>query len=102
MGTSTSTFYNITADQYLTFVETIVDNTGSYVLTINYLAQGIYAATFLNIIKDVGCTCNCSYETFMQLLIGELFLAAANRFAIAPASVSAQNNIVAANLYINP
>lgn len=101
MGLTLTTPYGITADQWIQFVLTVVDNTGTFTVTKNYLAEGIYTALFLNIMKQLGCSCNCSQEAFENLFIGEIFLMTAERFAIGSAPISAENNIVAANLYIN-
>lgn len=101
MGTNTSQAYTISADGYFEFVETIVDVSGSHVLTINKVADGIYKATYLNIIKLVGCSCNCSNETFTSLFVGQLFDSAANWFGLFGQGVQAQNNVQAANTYIN-
>jgi hypothetical protein len=102
MGTSLTANYGITADAWFRFKLDVIDNNGSYEKIRDYLAIGIYSATFLNIISKVGCSCNCSHETFQELSIGELFLAAALRYALAGLSILAQNNIVAANTYLNP
>ena len=104
MGASLTATYAITADAMLQFILNVNDGAAE-TCTVNYLAQGIYAATYLNIIKLVGCSCNCSNETYQELSVAELFLAAANRFALGTFSVyaiSANNNIIAANNMLTP
>lgn len=101
MGTNLTQTYTIAADGYFEFVETIVDSTGTYTLPVNITADGIYKAAYLNIIKQAGCSCNCSNEIFMALFVGQLFDNAANWFGLFGQGVQSQNSVQAANTYIN-
>jgi len=99
MGASLTAIYNITADQYITFILSVTDNTGVVPpATVNYLAQGFYTIAYLNAITQSGCGCN---GVFCNLDIAENFLKAAQRFGIAGNGVAAQSNILAGNVYAN-
>lgn len=98
MGAALTTPYSITADGYFTFFEQIVDNTGTYTLTINYLSTAFYDITFVNTMAQLGC--GCSLEQFNYIDISQLFKAAAIRLFIGGLGASSQANIIAANQYI--
>jgi hypothetical protein len=98
MGAALTYLYVITVDQYVSFNLTVIDNTGTYTCQVNYLAQGFYTVSYLALIAQSGCGCN---GNLCNVDIAERFLAAANRFAVAGLGVAANNNIIAANIYIN-
>lgn len=97
MGSQLTYVYNITADAYLTFVLTVIDNLGTVTATVNYVAFGYYSAAYLNKIAVSNCGCG----DFENLEIAELFFTASQRFALAGLGVPSNSNIVAANVYIN-
>lgn len=98
MGASLTANFPITADGYFTFFEQIVDNTGTYTLTINYLSTAFYDITFVNTMAQLGC--GCSLEQFNYIDISQLFKAAAIRLFIGGLGASSQQAITAANQYI--
>jgi hypothetical protein len=101
MGASLTATYDITADAWFKFTEQIIDETGTYTLTLTYLSTAFYENTFSNTIAQLGCDCNCGNEDLTYADKGELFKAAALRFAAGGFGVAANNNIVAANIYIS-
>lgn len=99
MGSSLTTVYPITADQYLSFVLNVTDATGPVTpSTVNYLAQGFYTVAYLNQLAQNGCGCAGS---FCNLNVAELFLAAAQRFGVAGLGIASNVNIIRANVYVN-
>lgn len=101
MGANLTQNYPVTADQYLSFVLTVIDNTGTFTATVNYLAEGIYIAAYLKRITALGCNCDCHSRILCNLIAGERFLSAAERFALSGLGVAANSNIQAANVYVN-
>lgn len=99
MGSVLTATLNIIVDQWLSFVLTVIDNTGTYTCTVNFLAEGIYAFAFLN--KMVGLGCGCKSHPFCNLFKAELSVVAAERFAISGLGVSATSMVTAANIYVN-
>lgn len=98
MGANLTATYAITADAYLTFILTVVDNTGTFTATVNYLAYGIYIVSFLTKLANSGCGCT---GNFCNVDIAEIFLSEAQNFALFGIGPSSQANITAANVYIN-
>lgn len=94
MGASLTATYNITSDGYFQFVETIVDNTGTYILTKNYLSTAFTDNVIVNTLTQLGCS--CSLESFNFIDIAYFFRFAALRLALGGFGVSAQANILAA------
>lgn len=101
MGTSLTATYDITADAYFVFIEQISDGTNIYTLTIAYLSTAFYENTYSNTIAQLGCDCNCGNEDLTYADKAELFKAAALRFASGGFGVAANNEIIAANIYIS-
>lgn len=97
---STSAPFNVTADAYWSFTLDITDNTGSYEAERNYLANGIYLSTYVNVIAQLGCSCNCGSEELTYADIAELYNTAALRLALGGFGSAANNAIVAANALI--
>lgn len=98
LGGTLTYVYTITADGFYQFSATIVDNTGSYISVVDYVAIGFYTASYLNAFNAAGCGCNipqCNLE------IAENFYNAALRFNLASSFVAANSNIIAANVYVN-
>lgn len=94
MGATLSTTYSITADQYLSFVETIIDNTGTYTGTVNIVSDGFYWVANLNMLVLFN-------PNFCNITISLAFLAAAQRYGLAGNGIAAQANIILANYYVN-
>lgn len=48
MGASRTAFFNVTADGYYSFIETIIDNTGTYTVPVNICTTSFYQQAFVN------------------------------------------------------
>lgn len=99
MGALTTVTYGITADQYLTFTMTLTDSSGAHIVTVNFLSTTFYEIAFVNVIAQQGCSCNCSYDSNINR--AQNFKFAADYFALYGLGVAANNNILAANTFIN-
>ena len=97
---SLSAPFPITADAYWSFTIDITDNTGSYQAERNYLANGIYLSTYVNVIAQLGCSCNCGSEQLIYADIAELYNISALRLALGGFGVAANDAIIAANAII--
>lgn len=98
LGTTTTYTYNITADAFYQFICVVVDNTGTFTSTVDFVAIGFYTAAYLGVFNstslgNTGILCN--------LDAAENFLNAALRFNLAGNFVAANANIVAANVLVN-
>lgn len=100
MGASLTDTYDITQDQWLSFVETIVDNTGTYILTVNYLSTTFYQNAFANAIAAVPNVTDDVFGTVWNLNLSQDNYQAALRFFIGGFGVAAQNMITQANFYV--
>ncbi len=90
--------YDITADGFYQFVGTVVDGTGTFISTVDFVATGFYTAAYLNAFNGSQCGCTgiqCNLD------IAENFYNASLRFNLAGNFVAAQANIVGANIYVN-
>ncbi len=94
MGATLTATYDISGDGYFQFIETIVDGTGTYVLTINYLSTAFTDNVIVNTLVQLGCS--CSLESFNFIDIAYFFRFAALRLALGGFGVAAQANILAA------
>ena len=101
MGATLAATYNITADAYFQFIETIVDNTGTYTLTINYLSTVFYQNAFSTAIAGVTTYDSDFFGVVSNLNISQDYYQAANRFFIGGFGVSANNMITQANFFVN-
>lgn len=100
MGSSLTATYDIVIDGWFSFVETIVDNTGTYVLTVNYLSAAFYQNAFANAVAAQNCP-SCDYfNVFFNLNRSQDSYAAAVRFFIGGFAIAAQTNILQANFYV--
>jgi len=100
MGQNLTQTVNITADGWFSFVNVITDQTGALSpIPVNYLAEGIYIAAFLNRLVANGC--NCMPQQFCTMFKAQLNEQAAEWFAIPGLGVASQSSITAANVYIN-
>lgn len=97
MGASLTAIYNITADAFFQFICTVIDNTGTYITEVDYVAIGFYTASYLNSFNGQAPLPinNCNLDT------AENFLNAALRFNVGDNFVAAQANIVLANYFVN-
>lgn len=98
MGATLTAIYPLTKDLYLVFTETIVDNTGTYVLVKNYLSEVFYQIAFSNAIAIYGCNCQPSQCSIYDK--AEQFKSAAEIFASRGLAPAAQSCMDAANKYI--
>jgi hypothetical protein len=101
MGASLTTTYNITTDAYFQFVETIVDNTGTYTLTINYLSTVFYQNAFSTATAAVSTYDSDYFGVTSNLSISLGYYTSAFRFFIGGFGVSANNMITQANFFVN-
>lgn len=99
MGTNLSTEINITFDQWLQFICVVVDNTGTFTATVDYLAEGIYTQAFLNQMVSLGC--QCQRNAFCDLFKAELSFVSAERYAVSGLGIPASQLILGANIYVN-
>lgn len=100
MGATLTATYVITSDLYLSFIETIVDNAGTHVLTINYMSSTFYQIVFANAIAALPTDFNCGSEALTFIDISNLYAQAAERYAISALAPAAQNAINTANYFI--
>jgi len=98
--TSATADYAVAADAYWSFTLDVTDNTGTYQAVRNYLANGIYLSTYVNVIAQLGCGCNCGGEQLTYADISELYNTSALRLALGGFGNAANNAIVAANAII--
>jgi hypothetical protein len=98
MGSTLVYNFPMTKDLYLSFGLVIIDSTGTYPLTKNYLSTVFYQIAFSNAIATYGANCNpnkCSiYDKSLQ------YKTAADIFASRGLAPAAQQSIDAANKYI--
>lgn len=57
MGATLTAVYNISADGYFKFVETIVDNTGTYTGTFNFLCVSFYISLYATAVASLTTYC---------------------------------------------
>lgn len=101
MGLSTTATYVVTADQYLSFVETISDNVGGpYTGTVNYLVTTFYQTAFANAMAALPPDFMCASNTLNYIDVSYLYFQASERYALSALAPAAQNAIVAANYFI--
>ena len=98
--TSATAPFDVTADAYWSFTLDVTDNTGTYHAERNYLANGIYLSTYINVIAQLGCSCNCGSEQLIYADIAELYNTSALRLALGGFGNAANGAIVAANAII--
>jgi len=99
MGAVLTATYGISADSYLSFVETIIDNTGTYIGTFNMETTVFFDITFVNTVAQLGCSCGSEQVNYIDISL--LFRSAALILAAFGLGVAAQNNITAANTFIS-
>jgi hypothetical protein len=100
MGVVLIATYTITSDQYLKFVETIVDGSGSHTVEEDYMSVYFYVTQFLAIMKQLGCCRNT--PVFNQLNEAGNYYDAANDYALTvDGGILANLNIIAANKVLN-
>lgn len=98
MGGNLTATYDITADGYFSFIETIVDNTGIYTLLKNYLSTAFYEITYAPLANKLDCCGN--EEKCLNLYKAEICKADAILFFERGVAELAQSNIEAANLFL--
>lgn len=98
MGGSISTDLDITADGYFSFIEVIVDNTGTYTALVNYLSTAFYEITYAPLANKLDCCGN--EEKCINLYKGEICKSDAILFFERGVAELAQSNIEAANLFL--
>lgn len=99
MGASLTASYDISIDQWLRFQCIVIDNTGTFTATVDYLSTAFYDNTYVNILAQLGC--GCDLKQFNYIDISYFFRNAALRLALGGFAVAANLNVIAANAYIN-
>ena len=100
MSANLTQTYNVTQDQYLSFVLSVVDQTGTVPpATVNYDAVGIYTAIYLQAMTALGC-CG-SRNNYFTMFKAELCQVGSQRFALSGYGVNANTMIGRANTYVN-
>ncbi len=100
MGSVLTADYDISADQYLTFTETIIDNTGTYTLIVNYISTSFFEYAFANAIASITSE-NDTYGTIYNLSRADDYKMAAETYGLYGIGVTANALIVQANFYVN-
>lgn len=95
MGGTLTAPYDITADAYFSFVETIIDNTGTYTLIVNYLSTTFYEITYAPLANKLDC-CSCE-EKCLNIYKSDIAKNVAELFASRSVAALAQSNIEDAN-----
>ena len=98
MGATLVSTFGITADGYYTFICTVVDNTGTFTATVNFLAENIYIAAMLSFLAGLGCCNGCIPE---NVFIADLYAGGAEDSGSFGFGPQAQQQITAANTLIN-
>lgn len=100
MGAMLTATYSISADGYYSFVETIIDNTGTYVLTVNYVATAFYQYAFSQAVAALTSLCGVIYGQVYNLSYAEINKNSAIDMALFGQGVNAQSLITYANFLI--
>ena len=97
MGATLTATTTITKDVFYTFVEIIVDNAGTYILTITFLSTAFFEITFAPLANKLDCG---TPEKCLNLYKGLIAKADAEAFALRNVATLAQSNINAANVFL--
>lgn len=101
MGSSLTATYSITQDIYASFVETIVDNTGTYTATVNYVSTAFYIYAYAPAVVSVSSECCDTFGTILRLYDAEDNKNAAVYMAQFGQGVNSQALITQANFLVN-
>lgn len=99
MGSSLTATYDITTDVYLTFIETLVDDGVTHVITVNYLSTAFYEITFAPLIAAQNSDTDV-FGLIYNLTRASLFKESAEIYAEFGVAQNAQANITQANFYL--
>jgi flagellar hook assembly protein FlgD len=100
MGASTTATYNVSADGYFTFSESITDNTGTYTGEIAFLCTAFYISAFVQSVASNSTYCGDLYGTVFNQSRAQNDRNAAIDMASFGQGVIAQQLITQANFYI--
>ncbi len=100
MGSFLTAEYGVTSDQYLTFTETLVDNTGTYTHELNYLSTAFYDYQYPQTILDIYSVCSDTFGVLQNLSNSQLYYEAAEDAALFGQSVAAGTLITQANFLL--
>lgn len=100
MGTNLTAQYQISQDVYLSFSETIIDNTGTYTGIVNDTSTAFYNFTFPPLVAAILNDCD-TFGQIYNLTRAELYKDSAITFGTFGLGVNAQQNITQANFYLN-
>lgn len=101
MGGTLTTSVNITTDVYYSFVLTVIDSTGTFTCTVNFLSTAFFEIAFAPAIAAQDCPCDDVFAVFYNLNRANLFKEAAEIYAQRGVAQNAQANIDEANFYVN-
>ena len=100
MGSSLTATYNISGDVFLYFIETIVDNTGTYIGNISYLSTAFYDYTFPPLVAALPNPCD-KFGVIYNLTQAELCKNAAITYGIFGQGINSNTLITEANFLLN-
>lgn len=101
MGAILTANYYITADMYLMFIETIVDNTGTYNGEVNFVSTSFYMSVYAPAVAAVQNYCCDTFGKVSNLSNAQNNRYAAVDMAVFGQGVVAQNLITEANFLVN-
>jgi hypothetical protein len=101
MGSALTVNYNVTADGYFSFVETVSDNAGGpYVETVNYTSIAFYISVFAPAVAAIPTYCSDIYGRVNNLNNAEINKNAALDMTLFGQGVAAQALITRANFLL--
>lgn len=100
MGTSTIATFQIQADGYYTFDESITDNTGTYIGEVAFLSTAFYIAAYVQSVASNATYCGDLFGTVFNQSRAQNYRYAAIDMASFGQRVIAQELITQANFFI--
>jgi flagellar hook assembly protein FlgD len=100
MGTSTTATFNVSADGYFTFDESITDNTGTYTGDVAFLCTAFYINAYVTSVASNTTYCGDLYGVVFNQSQAQNYRYAAIDMASFGQGVIAQQLITQANFYI--
>lgn len=100
MGTSTTATFQISADGYYTFDESITDNTGTYIGEVAFLCTAFYIAAYVQSVASNATYCGDLFGTVFNQSRAQNYRYAAIDMASFGQRVIAQELITQANFYV--
>lgn len=100
MGSSNVATYDVSSDQYLQFVLTIIDGSGTSIGTFDYVSTGFFDYGFSQLTASVISGCCDTFGVIFNLNRALIYKTDALNQGIFSNGVNANNLIVQANYYI--